>query len=247
MSPSSSSRDSIAKASKSTNEFSGHGGASGAAGMVDDSLVNNQDLLDKTGESHLISPPENGFKNFHVGLAWNNVIVEKSGGFLGMMKKAMKKGVDLDLGCLYELQDGTRGVLQPFGELFGNLNRAPFIALSGDERTGDAEGDDEYFTINGFKWPQIKRILIYSYIYQGATDWSQIKPDLTIDLKLQDIPPLKIRPSLKTTKMTVCALAMIKNVKDGVKIATHGEYFTSQAAMDRAFGFGLQWEDGAKN
>ena len=247
MSRPSGSNDSIIKATQSTDEFSGHGDASGAAGVIENPVQNAQDLLDKSGESQIFSPPEGGFKNFHVGLAWNNIIVEKTGGFLGLMKKAMKKGVDLDLGCFYELQDGTRGVLQPFGELFGNLNRPPYIALSGDERTGDAQGDDEYFTINGFKWPQIKRILVYSYIYQGATDWSQIKPDLTIDLKMSDVEPLHVQPALKTSKMTVCALAMIKNVKDGVQISTHGEYFTSQAAMDRAFGFGLQWEDGAKN
>jgi tellurite resistance protein TerA len=145
------------------------------------------------------------------------------------------------------LKDGTRGILQPFGKLHGNLNRVPYIELSEDERTGDKSGDDEYLKINGYKWPQIEKILIYTYIYQGGTDWSQIKPELTINLNMDEMEPIKIAPALKTKKMVVCALATLTNVKDGVRVTTHGEYFTSQASMDRAFGLGLKWEDGAKD
>lgn len=246
MSAPKSSGQSLDEASRSTDTYSGDGMGQGAAGIVDDAIATNQDMLDKSGESGIISPPPGGFKNMHVGLQWNNIIVEQSSGFMGLIKKAINKGVDLDLGCFFELQDGTRGILQPFGELFGALSRPPYIELSGDERTGDAEGDDEYFTINGQKWPLIKRILIYTYIYEGTSDWSQIKPEININLHNGD-PTIHIKPTLKTSNMTVCALATLNNVKDGIQIVTHGEYFTSQASMDRAFGFGLKWEDGAKH
>lgn len=240
------SQDSLEKANKSRASFSGHGEAMGAAGVREKSDVPLQDQLDRHGESQIISPPEGGFGKIHAGLAWNNIIVEKAGGFMGLIKKATKQGVDLDLGCFYELEDETRGILQPFGELFGKFNERPFIKLSGDDRTGDAEGDDEFFTINGAHWPEIKRILIYTYIYKGAQDWAQIKPEVTLDLGNGDAPII-IKPSLHTDKLTVCALATINNVKGGIQIITHGEYFTSHAAMDRAFGFGLNWEDGVKN
>ncbi len=236
---------SIAKASESTDTYSGHGNAQGAAGVREGSIAI-QDMLDKSGESGLISPPEGGFSNMHIGLAWNNIIVEKAGGFMGLMKKAMKSGVDIDLGCFFELKNGTRGILQPFGNLHGNLDDIPYIALSGDERTGDKEGDDEYLTINGQKWSEIERVLIYTYIYKGSSDWSQIRPELSINIEKGE-ENLVIKPGLKTNNMTVCALASLKNVKNGIQIMTHGEYFTSQASMDRAFGFGLNWEDGAKS
>lgn len=238
--------DSLAKASKSTATFSGHGTATGAAGVRENDIAGIQDLLDKSGESGLISPPENGFNSIHIGLAWNNIIVERAGGFMGLVKKATRQGVDLDLGCFYELDDGTRGILQPFGDLYGKFDNRPFITLSGDERTGNAEGDDEFLTINGQKWPHIRRILVYTYIYQGATDWSQIQPEITLDFGNTGENSLKIKPSLKTNSLTVCAIAMLKNVKNGIQIVTHGEYFASHASMDRAFGFGLKWEDGAK-
>lgn len=238
--------DSLSKASKSTATFSQKGGL-GAGGITENNDISPQDMLDKNGESGLIAPPEGGFDNLHIGLAWNNVITEKSSGFMGLIKKATKQGVDLDLGCLFELQNGTRGVLQPFGDLFGSLENIPYIHHCGDERTGDAHGDDEYFTVNGQKWPNIKRILIYTYIYKGGNDWSQIQPDLNIDFKNGDAP-IHIKPSLKTNDHTICAIASLRNVNNGIQVVTHGEYFMSQAAMDRAFGFGLEWDnDGAKD
>ena len=240
------SADSLANASKSTDTYSAHGNAQGAAGVIDDNAFASQDALDKNGESGLIMPPEGGFQSIHIGLSWNNFIMEKAGGLMGLIKKATRQGVDLDLGCFFELADGTRGILQPFGNLFGNLNTIPYIQLSGDERTGDSEGDDEFLTVNGQNWLQIKRILVYAYIYKGSKDWSQIKPTVTINMHNGDTP-IKITPQLKTSQMTVCALATLSNVKGAIKINAHGEYFTSQASMDRAFGFGLEWQDGSKD
>lgn len=240
------SHDSITKATKSRASFSGHGDAIGAAGVREHHVSPLQHHLDCHGESQVISPPEGGFGRIHVGLAWNNIIIEKASGFMGLIKKATKQGVDLDLGCFYELQDETRGILQPFGELFGAYDTPPYISLSGDERTGDSEGDDEFFNINGAFWPKIKRVLVYAYIYKGANNWAQIKPRVTINFDDGE-EPVVITPSLHTDNLTVCALATIKNVKDGIQIVTHGEYFASHASMDRAFGMGLKWEDGVKN
>jgi len=244
-----SSSDALSKASESQANVSTHGDAIGAAGVKETNIKDIQDLLDKNGESGLISPPADGFNKIHVGLAWNNIIVEKSSGFMGLIKKMTKQGVDLDLGCFFELTDGTRGVLQPFGNLFGNYDQMPFMQLSGDERTGDSKGDDESMAINGQKWSKIKRVLVYAYIYEGANDWSQIKPEITVNLngKKDNNDALVIRPGLKTNDLTVCAVASINNVKNGIQLVTHGEYFHSHAAMDRAFGFGLKWEDGAKD
>jgi tellurite resistance protein TerA len=246
MTRSKSSLDSIKNANKSNANLSAHGNAVGAAGVKESSTNDIQDLLDKNGESNIISPPEGGFGTFKIGLAWTNVIVEQSTGFMGLIKKATKQGVDLDLGCFFELNDGTRGILQPFGDLYGNFDALPYISLSGDNRTGEGEGHDEAISINGTQWSKIKRVLVYCYIYKGPNDWSQIKPHLDINLSDEE-NLLAIEPRLKTNDLSVCALASMKNIKDGLQIVTHGEYFVSQAAMDRAFGFGLKWEDGAKD
>jgi tellurite resistance protein TerA len=36
-----------------------------------------------------------------------------------------QRGIDLDLGCLYELNDGRKGVVQALGNSFGSLDKAP--------------------------------------------------------------------------------------------------------------------------
>lgn len=50
----------------------------------------------------------------------------------------------------------------------GNYSIPPYLCLSGDERAGDAQGDDEFIHLNGKEWPKFKRILVYVYIYHGA-------------------------------------------------------------------------------
>lgn len=71
--------------------------------------------------------------------------------------------VDLDLGCLYELADGTKGVVQPLGGLLGDVNAPPYVKLSGDDRFGSASGETMYVNLD--HRDQIKRLLVFVYIY----------------------------------------------------------------------------------
>ena len=43
------------------------------------------------------------------------------------------------------------------------------MALDGDDRTG-ASAAGENLRINGAKIPEIQRVLVYTFIYEGATD-----------------------------------------------------------------------------
>lgn len=241
------SSDSLRQASESIIDYSGHEDAAGTGGYKEDALNNECDHLSGAGQTKIINMPKDGFKKVHIGLAWNNIVTEQAQGFFSkLMKKAMDQGVDLDLGCLYELKDGTRGCIQAFGEKFGNYDKAPYIKLSGDERTGDAEGDDEILTINGTSWDKIDRVLIYCYIYEGPTLWNDIAPELTISMDGDDLP-IKITPTAHRTDINICALAKIRNEKGAMHFTNHTEYFHDHAAMDRAYGFGLQWGEGTKD
>ena len=138
------SSDSIKKASESSVDYSGHGNSAGAAGHRPDQGIKEDKFLSKRGQHKLVIPTEEGLGKIEAGLAWNNVVQVRAEGLINrLMKKVTQEGVDLDLGCLYELKSGKRGAIQAFGEVFGDYDAEPFISLSGDERTGDAEGDDE--------------------------------------------------------------------------------------------------------
>lgn len=237
--------ESLAAASESVADFSGHGAALGASGYrVASEHPDNCEFLSEPGQSIAISPGEHGFESMLVGVAWDNIRIEKSGFFGKWFKKACKVGVDLDIGCLYELQDGTRGSIQAFGEKFGHYNKSPFVSLSGDERTGDAEGHDEYLLINGAKWNEIKRLLIYIYIYKGAPSWSQIKPQVVIDVPGEN--DLYVTLKAHDDALCLCAVGELENIRGGIKLTNRTEYFPGHEEMDRAFGYGLSWEDGKK-
>lgn len=163
--PSDPSKSALNEATRSRASFSGHGNAKGAAGTRRASFdPENCELLSQPGQFIAISPGEHGFDSIEIGMEWDNIATQK-GGFIGrLIKKAAGKGVDLDLGCLYELKDGNRGCIQAFGNKLGNFKASPYIGHSGDERTGDKEGYDEQIRINEKHWSEIKRVLVYVYI-----------------------------------------------------------------------------------
>lgn len=239
------SADSLIDATRSRASFSGHGAALGAAGKREVSFdPENCEFLREPGQSIAVSPGPEGFESILIGVEWDNILVEQSGFFGKLLKKATSTGVDLDIGCLYELKDGTRGAIQAFGEKFGHFDEPPYIALSGDERTGDAEGHDEYILVNGMHWNEIQRLLVYIYIYDGAPSWAQINPKIILDVPGED--DLVVTLGAYNDALSLCAVGGLENVRGGIKLTNYTEYFPGHAEMDRAFGFGLEWSDGKK-
>lgn len=237
--------NSIEEANRSRVDFSGHGKSLGAAGYKEPSNnPKNCEFLQEPGQSVAVSPGENGFESILIGVAWDNVRLEKGNIFSRLLKRATNKGVDLDLGVLYEMQDGTRGALQAFGEKFGNLNEPPYMRLSGDERTGNKTGHDEAILVNGAHWNDIKRLLVYIYIYDGAPSWSMIKPQIVVDIPGEN--DLYVTLKAHNDDLALCAVGAVENVRGGIKLTNHTEYFPGHQEMDRAFGFGLEWGEGEK-
>lgn len=243
-----SSQDSLMNATRSRASFSGHGNALGAKGYVSDTDDNNYHFLGSTGQTEIINPQDHGYKQIRIGAAWQPMM-KKDESFLGkLMKKTRQQNVDLDLGCLYELQNGERGAIQAFGDMYGDYDNAPFMKLSGDDRTGedddDDDGEDEVILMNGAKWPDIKRILVYLYIYDGATDWAEIRPQ--VQIRVPGESPLIVNLHTYKSELALCSVAELVNVRNGIKLTNHTEYYPGHAEMDRAFGYGLQWDDGQK-
>ncbi len=240
-----SSASSLADATRSRVEFSGHGKSLGAAGQREISInPDNSEFLREPGQTIAVSPGPEGFESITIGVEWDNIQTQNAGFFGKLLKKAAKRGVDLDIGCLYEMKDGTRGAIQAFGEKFGTYDAAPFMSLSGDERTGDAEGQDEYILVNGAHWDKITRILVYIYIYDGAVNWKQINPHILIDVPGDD--DLVLTLGAHDDTLALCAVGGLENVRGGIKLTNYTEYFHGHHEMDRAFGFGLDWDDGKK-
>ena len=223
-------------------------GGLGAAGYISDLDVGQGGtFLASAGEVAIINPPEGGLPNFNIGVAWDNIPVETETNIFKKLfkKKVLKSGIDLDLGCLYKLKNGLRGGMQAFGDMHGALDSEPFIFLSGDERRGDRDGPDETILVNGAHWDEIEKILIYVYIYDGARNWAAVRPQ--IQVRVPGEQPMVVTLNARKPEMSVCAVAGIENVRSGIKMTNFLEYFPGHAEMDRAFGFGLEWESGSKD
>lgn len=154
--------------------------------------------------------------------------------------------IDLDLECLFELNNWlkTKGAVQAIGSHFGSLANEPYIMLDGDDRSGtNLEGEN--LRINGEKISKIKRILVFTSIYEGATNWAAANGVVTI--KCPGNTDVVIKLDEGNTKYRICAIAMLENNGNGgFTVEKLERYFESKSQMDNAYRWGLSWTRGSK-
>ena len=158
-------------------------------------------------------------------------------------KGLFAKSIDLDLGCLYELKNGSIGTVQALGNRFGSLNKPPYIALDGDDRTGESTGG-ENLRINGRMVSEIKRVLVYTFIYDGIADWKGA--DGVVTVKCPGSPEIIVRMDEYGSKLGLCAIALLENVNDTLCVEKIVQFYKDQSYADRAFNWGLKWTVGKK-
>ena len=167
------------------------------------------------------------------------------GGKKGLFGKLFsgQQGVDLDLGCLYELANGDKGAVQALGKSFGNYARPPYIHMAGDDRTG-ASTSGEFLYVNGDHLKDIRRICIYAFIYEGAANWSQA--DGVVTVSVPGHPPVEVRLDNHDNGKNMCAIAMLENDGGELKLTKLAQYFSSHPALDAHYNWGLRWVAGSK-
>ncbi|CAM3791428.1 TerD family protein [Rahnella bruchi] len=181
------------------------------------------------------------FGEIKINLNWNQGSAASGGMFGGMFSKS--KGVDLDLGAFVELQDGTKGVVQALGNTFGRLNSEPFVELQGDDRTGQV-ADGEWLHVNGREWKNIRQVLIYAFIYEGAASWD--KTDGVVTLHIPEQPPIETRLTEGPDRHNMCAIARLVNENGAIKVERINQFFSGHKDMDKALGWGFRWSAGSK-
>jgi tellurite resistance protein TerA len=198
-----------------------------------------------------------GFGRIHVNLNWNRSGVATTPapaktGFLDRLKEGLggkSGGIDLDLGCMYEMADGRRGVVQALGNVWGALDQPPFIKLDADDRTGASAGGENLW-INGDHFDQIRRVVIFAFIYRGVPNWAATDGVVTIAAPTQ--APIEVRLDQGGNEM-MCAVALIDNQGGRLQVTKLVEYFRQEGStsahelLDRRFGFGLRWTKGSKD
>ncbi|MGW1075530.1 TerD family protein [Streptomyces sp. NPDC002537] len=193
--------------------------------------------------------------NLRVNLSWrmrtSDFDDRGGGGMLRKFKPEMVQAqgpamvnVDLDLACMYELKDGSKGVVQPLGNILGSLNSPPYVQLSGDDRFGSGAGETIY--INMDHRDEIKRLLIFVYIYDGTPAFDRTHAMVT--LYPGNGPRIEIPLHERAPEARSCAVVMLENNKGEITLRREMKYvYGFQAELDRLYGWGLQWGRGYKS
>ncbi|NEV64756.1 TerD family protein [Thiorhodococcus minor] len=161
----------------------------------------------------------------------------------GLFGGTRSGGIDLDIGCLFELKDGTKSVVQALGNTFGNFWGPPYIMLDADDRTG-TRTEGENLRINGKHWDEIKRVLVFAFIYEGTPNWGEA--NAVIRLKMPEQPEIEVRLDSPDSRNPMCAIALLENDGGAIRVTKLVDYYRAHPDVDKAYGWGLQWVRGSK-
>jgi tellurite resistance protein TerA len=167
------------------------------------------------------------------------------GGFLKRLTQPQL--LDLDLGCLYEFSDGTKGVVQALGNSFTARPRGVqenVIWLDADDRSGATAGGENLF-VNLAYSSQIKRVLVFALIYEGAANWAAANGVVT--LYPATGPEVEVRLDDPREGARICAIAMLESSGADLTVRREVNYINGgQRLLDQAYGWGMNWTAGRK-
>ena len=162
----------------------------------------------------------------------------------GLFRKTQQ--LDLDLGCLFEFGDGTKGVVQALGNAFRGFDSTgkEVVRLDADDRSGaSTTGENLYVDLR--EPARIRRILVFALIYEGAANWADAQGVAT--LMPVDAAPVEILLDDPRDGARICAIAMIENRGGEILVNRLVNYINgAQRALDQAYGWGMNWTPGRK-
>jgi tellurite resistance protein TerA len=175
-----------------------------------------------------------------VNLSWTS---RPSSG--GLFRRQAAADIDLDLGCLYEFDNGRKGVVQALGNSFISRNDGtPIISLDGDDRTGQRAGG-ENLRIDLSRLREVRRILVFTYIYEGTPNWAGANAVVT--LHTQGGAPIEIHLDEADQGARTCAIALLESTGTDLSVRREVRYVHgTQSALDAAYGWGMSWKKGRK-
>ena len=182
------------------------------------------------GQRHNLSVKNGKLGEISINLKWSS-------------PQKTKKNIDLDLCCLYELEDEFVGAVQALGNFFGSLNEEPYIKLNRDDKTGQTY-NGETIKINGRFLKKFRRVLVFATIYSGAANWKVAQGILTI--KTPNDAEIVINLDEYSSKKSTCAIVLFENIGNTFSVEKILNFYYDSQEMDNDFDWGLQWTTGSK-
>lgn len=209
-------------------------------------------ILEKGGDTHRINlekprgRPLTG--EIVINLDWNK------GGFL---KNLFGNAVDLDLGCFYEMRDGKKMLIDGLQFSHGRggnrhqvtrqgcYDKAPYIWHQGDDRGGGSlSGETILVNPNGAN--QIKRIVVYTFIYEGVAKWSET--NAVVKVKVPGCEDVVVEMGNQSSNKRFCAIAQLDfGTDNSITVKKLVTFHDGHSDCDKLYGWGFNYSPGSKD
>ena len=211
--------------------------------------------LEKKGDSHTISlKKEDTNQEITINLNWDAKPPSKKG-FFGSVFGA-SGAIDLDLGVFWELTNGykscidgmqfTRGQGGPRTRLTkqGCYVDKPWVWHCGDDRSGMVSSG-ESILVNPKGFGDLKRLIIYCFIYKGVAKWAQTNAVVTV--KVPGNPDIEVELGKQDDTRNFCAIAGIDFLgTNQLKVTKYITFHKNHSYCDRTYAWGMKWGTGRK-
>ncbi|MFI0896135.1 hypothetical protein [Streptomyces sp. NPDC020983] len=143
-----------------------------------------------------------------------------------------------ELGALFELADGRKGVVQALGGATGALWLPPYVQLD----TGGAGGRAE-LTVNLDHAVSFRRVLVFLALRGG----SFAEPGGTVEVRPEHGPPADFELPPCGGESAVCALLLLVREGEALRLRREARYLPArpglspQRTVDYAYGWALRW------
>ena len=100
--------------------------------------------------------------------------------------------------------------------------------------------------INGNQLSKIKRILVYTFIYEGVANWKQA--DGVVTIKYPKAEDIVVKMNEYDTNKTMCGLVLLENLNNETfSVERVVQFYSGHRSLDEAFHWGLRWVAGKKD
>ena len=209
-------------------------------------------ILEKGCDSHRINLEKPSGKplvgEIVINLDWNK------GGFF---KNLFGNAVDLDLGCFYEMRDGKKMLIDGLqfsrgrgGDRHhvtrqGCYDHAPYIWHQGDDRGGSASSG-ETILVNPNGVGLIKRIIVYTFIYEGVAKWSET--NAVVKVKVPGSDDVIVEMGQQDSNKKFCAIAQLDfGTDNSITVKKLVTFHDNHSDCDRVYNWGFNYSPGSKD
>lgn len=209
-------------------------------------------MLDKPGDRHRIN-----LEKPSAGRAMGEIVINLDWDKGGFIKNLLGRAVDLDLGCFYEMRDGRKKLIDGLQFSHGRggdrhqlsgqgcYDKPPFVWHQGDDR-GGGQSSGETILVNPAGASQIRRIIVYTFIFDGVARWADTNAVVTV--KVPGNEDVVVEMGRQTSAKRFCAIAQLDFGDDNtITVKKLVTFHDRHSDCDKAYGWGFKYSVGSKD